>query len=107
MAEKTYQPGENYPYPLIIKKLLNTPLVYSPDREIVYDDRNRYTYRTLNERIQRLAGGLAQHLHGDAGAGLGRQDRHAVAVAVLLRGILAAGRPRLNPRFYSTLRAGA
>ncbi|MGD9281700.1 MAG: AMP-binding protein, partial [Desulfobacterales bacterium] len=58
MAEKTYQPGENYPYPLIIKKLLNTPLVYSPDREIVYDDRNRYTYRTLNERIQRLAGGL-------------------------------------------------
>jgi len=58
MAEKIYQPGENYPYPLIIKKLLNTPLIYSPDQEIVYDDRKRYTYRTLNERINRLANGL-------------------------------------------------
>jgi fatty-acyl-CoA synthase len=58
MEEKTYQPGENYPYPLIIKKLLNTPLIYSPDQQIVYDDRNRFTYRTLNERINRLASGL-------------------------------------------------
>jgi fatty-acyl-CoA synthase len=58
MAQKTYQPGENYNYPLIIKKLLNTPLIYSPDQEIVYDDKNRYTYRTLNERINRLANGL-------------------------------------------------
>ena len=58
MAKKTYQPGENYHYPLIIKKLLNTPLIYSPDQEIVYDDKNRYTYRTLNERINRLASGL-------------------------------------------------
>ena len=58
MAQITYQPGENYQYPLIIKKLLNTPLIYSPDREIVYDDRNRYNYRTLNARISRLAGGL-------------------------------------------------
>ncbi len=58
MAEKTYQPGENYNYPLIIKKLLNTPLIYSPDQEIVYDDKNRYTYRTLNNRINRLASGL-------------------------------------------------
>lgn len=58
VAEKTYQPGENYHYPLIIKKLLNTPLIYSPDQEIVYDDKNRYTYRTLNERINRLANGL-------------------------------------------------
>jgi len=58
MTQKTYRPGENYHYPLIIKKLLHTPLTYSPDREIVYDDRSRYTYRTLNERINRLAGGL-------------------------------------------------
>jgi fatty-acyl-CoA synthase len=58
MAEKIYQPGESYQYPLIIKKLLNTPLTYSPDQEIVYDDRNRYTYRQLNERINRLASGL-------------------------------------------------
>ena len=58
MAEKTYQPGENYNYPLIIKKLLNTPLIYSPDQEIVYDNKNRYTYQTLNERINRLANSL-------------------------------------------------
>ncbi|MGD9081741.1 MAG: AMP-binding protein, partial [Desulfobacterales bacterium] len=58
MVQKTYQSGESYHYPLIIKKLLNTPLIYSPDREIVYDDKNRYTYRTLNERINRLANGL-------------------------------------------------
>jgi fatty-acyl-CoA synthase len=58
MAERIYQPGENYDYPLIIKKLLNTPLIYSPGREIVYDDRMRYDYRTLNARISRLAGGL-------------------------------------------------
>ena len=58
IVEKTYQPGESYKYPLIIKKLLNTPLIYSPDREIVYDDKNRYTYQTLSERIHRLANGL-------------------------------------------------
>ncbi len=53
-----YQPGEAYQYPLIIKKLLNTPLIYSPDREIVYREKSRYTYQTLNKRIHRLAGGL-------------------------------------------------
>ncbi len=58
MAEKTYRPGEPYDYPLIIKKLLDTPLVYSPGREIVYDDKLRYTYRELHARIRRLASGL-------------------------------------------------
>ena len=58
MTETDYQPGESYTYPLIIKKLLNTPLIYSPQREIVYSDKLRYNYRTLNERIHRLAGGL-------------------------------------------------
>lgn len=58
MAEKMYQPGEHYQYPLIIKKLLNTPLIYAPEVEIVYDDKSRYDYRTLNDRIHRLAGGL-------------------------------------------------
>lgn len=60
MAQKTYRPGENYHYPLIIKKLIKTPLIYSPDREIVYAHRNRYSYQTLHERINRLAGGLEQ-----------------------------------------------
>ena len=58
MPEERYRPGENYDYPLIIKKLLKDPLVKSPDREIVYGDRHRYTYRDLNQRIAGLANGL-------------------------------------------------
>jgi fatty-acyl-CoA synthase len=58
MLENLYPPGESYAYPLVIKKLLKTPLIYSPDREIVYSDKSRYTYRTLYERIHRLADGL-------------------------------------------------
>jgi len=58
MTERIYQPGECYDYPLIIKKLLNTPLIYAPDQEIVYRDKLRYTYRDLNERIHRLANAL-------------------------------------------------
>ena len=60
MAEKAFSPGEPYAYPLILKKLLTTPLIYSPDREIVYRDKTRITYRSLNERINRLANGLAR-----------------------------------------------
>ncbi len=60
MTENMYRPGEHYEYPLIIKKLLHTPLIYSPDQEIVYRDAMRYTYRDLNERIHRLADGLRQ-----------------------------------------------
>ncbi len=60
MTEKAYSPGESYAYPLILKKLLSTPLIYSPDREIVYRDKTRITYRTLNERINRLANGLTR-----------------------------------------------
>lgn len=43
---------------LLIKQLLLTPLSNAPEQEIVYADRSRYTYRTLNERIGRLASGL-------------------------------------------------
>jgi acyl-CoA synthetase (AMP-forming)/AMP-acid ligase II len=58
MKNTVYSPGEHYDYPLIIKKILNTPLTYYPDQEIIYRDQLRYTYRDLNDRIQRLAGGL-------------------------------------------------
>jgi fatty-acyl-CoA synthase len=60
MAEKAYRPGEPYAYPLILKKLLTTPLIYSPDREIVYRDKTRITYWSLNDRINRLANGLTR-----------------------------------------------
>ncbi len=58
MPQKNYKAGENYKYPLIIKKILNTPLIYSPDKEIVYRDKVRLTYKSLYERINRLANGL-------------------------------------------------
>lgn len=55
-----YQPGEPYDYPLILKKLLNTPLVYSPEQEIVYRDQVRFTYRDFRQRIGRLGSALGQ-----------------------------------------------
>jgi len=60
MVQRVYQPGENFIYQLNIKKLLKTPLIYSPDREIVYGKKIRYTYRTLKERIHRLANILGE-----------------------------------------------
>ncbi|SIT17859.1 fatty acid--CoA ligase [Achromobacter sp. MFA1 R4] len=54
-------------YPLLIKQLLLTPLAQAPDQEIVYRDVIRYSYRTLRERIGRLASALARLgvQHGD------------------------------------------
>ncbi|MEW6332929.1 MAG: AMP-binding protein, partial [Thermodesulfobacteriota bacterium] len=60
MAEQLYAPGECYRYQLIIKHLLETPLFFAPGQEIVYRDRVRLTYRQLNDRIHRLAEGLAK-----------------------------------------------
>src|SRR5689334_2121508 len=51
--------GSAYGYPLLIKHLLHTPLRHAPDQEIVYRDVLRYDYRTLEQRIGRLANGLA------------------------------------------------
>ena len=48
-----------YAYPLLIKQLLHTPLATAPDQEITYQGKLRYSYRTLRERIGRLANGLA------------------------------------------------
>jgi fatty-acyl-CoA synthase len=59
MTANEYRPGTPYDYPLIIKKLLVTPMIYAPEQEIVYRDRIRYTYRDLDRRIHRLAAGLS------------------------------------------------
>src|SRR5499425_3931876 len=48
-----------YSYPLLVKHLLHTPLAHAPGQEIVYRDLKRYDYRTLRERIGRLASALA------------------------------------------------
>ncbi len=47
-------------YQLLIKSLLQAPLVNAPDREIVYRGERRYTYRDLGERIRRLADALVR-----------------------------------------------
>ena len=60
-----------YAYPLLIKQLLYTPLACAPEQEISYQGKVRYTYRTLRERIGRLASGLAS---------LGVEPGHTVAV---------------------------
>ncbi len=47
-----------YSYPLLIKSLLHTPIIYSPDQEIVYRDTKRFTYRDFYRRLKRLGSGL-------------------------------------------------
>jgi fatty-acyl-CoA synthase len=48
-----------YAYPLLIRHLLRTPLATTPQREIVYGTRFRYTYEEFNRRVCRLAGALS------------------------------------------------
>lgn len=60
-----------YQYPLLIKSLLLSGQRYEPDREIVYGDQVRYDYRTLNQRICKLANVLTE-------AGIGAGDTVAV-----------------------------
>ena len=60
-----------YAYPLLIKQLLHTPLATAPEQEISYQGKVRYSYRTLRQRIGRLASGLA---------GLGVESGHTVAI---------------------------
>ena len=49
-----------YDYPLLIKNLLETPLIYSPDQEIVYRDQRRYDYKTFGQRVKQLAAMLTR-----------------------------------------------
>ncbi len=63
--------AEAYDYPLLVKHLLHTPLAVAAEREICYAGRLRYDYRTLGERIGRLASALAA-------LGIGRGDTVAM-----------------------------
>lgn len=47
-----------YDFPLLIKSLLLSGSRYEPDQQIVYADKLRYDYQTLNQRIHRLAHAL-------------------------------------------------
>ncbi len=48
-------------YPLLIKEIFKQILKYEPEREIVYRDLFRYTYRGLDERVRKLANVLGEH----------------------------------------------
>jgi fatty-acyl-CoA synthase len=59
MATKIIPPADGaYAYPLLIKQLLLSGVRYEPGREIVYADKLRYDYQTLNKRIRKLANAL-------------------------------------------------
>ncbi len=47
-----------YTYPLIIKNLLQAPVVDNPRQEIVYRDKCRFSYTEFRQRICRLASAL-------------------------------------------------
>jgi len=55
-----------YAYPLLVKRLLQSPVVSAPDQEIVYRNLRRHTYRDLHQRVARLA-----HALGRLGVGPG------------------------------------
>ncbi|MBW1846800.1 MAG: fatty acid--CoA ligase [Deltaproteobacteria bacterium] len=50
-------PSAHY-FPLLIKNILESSQVLAPNQEIVYRDTLRYTYKTLADRIARLANAL-------------------------------------------------
>ena len=60
-----------YAYPLLVKRLLQNPVVDAPDQEIVYRGVRRHTYRDLKARVARLANALT---------GLGVKPGDTVAV---------------------------
>ncbi|HBW09048.1 MAG TPA: long-chain fatty acid--CoA ligase, partial [Pseudomonas sp.] len=56
LQTRVIKPAANaYQYPLLIKRLLLSGVRYERTREIVYRDQLRYDYRTLNQRVARLA----------------------------------------------------
>ncbi len=46
-------------YPLLIKNLLNTPLIYYPDQKIIYRDQKEFTYLQFGKRVAQLAHALS------------------------------------------------
>jgi fatty-acyl-CoA synthase len=63
-----------YQYQLLIGRLLEQPLRYKPDAEIVYRDKSRYTYRDLYKRVSRLSNLLTGTLGIKAGETVGIID---------------------------------
>ena len=49
-----------YSYPLLIKSLLTTPLIYAPEQKIIYRDQLEFTYSQFGKRICQLAHALTK-----------------------------------------------
>ncbi len=49
-----------YAYPLLIKNLLNGPIIDNPQQEIVYRDQLRHNYAEFRQRVNRLANALTK-----------------------------------------------
>jgi fatty-acyl-CoA synthase len=49
-----------YTYPLLIKNLLQAPVVDDPQQEIIYRDQARFTYAEFRQRICKLANALTE-----------------------------------------------
>lgn len=49
-----------YAYPLLIKTLLTTPLIYAPNQKIIYRDQQEFTYSQFGKRICQLAHALTK-----------------------------------------------
>ena len=72
MPARLIQPTPSaYGFPLLIKNLLRTPLIYAPKQEIVYRDQKRYTYAEFGRRVGKLANALKS---------IGVEPGHTVAV---------------------------
>src|SRR5262249_5672337 len=75
MTTKIIAPAPSaYHYSLLIKHLLEQPLKYKPNAEIVYRNLSRYTYSDLKKRVSRLANLLTGSLSVHAGETVGFID---------------------------------
>ena len=103
-----------YRFPLLIKHLLHTPLATAPEREITYQGKVRYDYRTLAERIARLANAL-QSLGVEAGHTVAMMDwdshryLECFFAVPMMGAILQTVNVRLSPEqiLYTLNHAGA
>ena len=53
--EKTLNNPYAYDYQLLIKNILNAPIFFDPNQEIVYRGEKRFTYATFKKRVHQLA----------------------------------------------------
>src|SRR5215813_226831 len=61
-------------YQLLIGRILEQPLKYKPNAEIVYRDKSRYTYQDLYKRVSKMANLLTGSLGVQAGETVGIID---------------------------------